>query len=103
MFLLILQALSTPVQWPTASPTGQLETDSPTATAVTSTTTSAAPSMCIGNTVDWVDIYGDGCDWYEGNDLPGCPIYGSFYEGDMGVANDNCCYCVGTDVSATTL
>jgi hypothetical protein len=78
--------------WPTSSPT-----------VSHAPTSSAEPSICIGNTVDWVDIAGDGCDWYEAVDLPGCPNFGSSYEGDMGVANDNCCYCAGTGVSVTAL
>jgi len=52
-------------------------------------------SPCTGNTPDWKDAAGDGCEWYEINDYPGCPINGKYYEGTMGVANDNCCYCIG--------
>jgi len=52
------------------------------------------PSTC--DTAGWVDFFGVGCDWYETNDSPGCPTYGDSYEGDMGVANDNCCFCAGT-------
>ena len=48
---------------------------------------------CTGNTPDWVDSYGDGCDWYENNDVPGCDSYGSDYDGGVGVAKENCCYC----------
>jgi hypothetical protein len=59
--------------------------------------------MCTGNTVGWVDEDGDGCDWYEANDLPGCPNEGHWYSGDMGVANDNCCYCAGGPVSVITV
>ena len=55
--------------------------------------------MCTGNTVGWVDMYGFGCDVYEEVDLPGCPYYGNAFDGDMGSANDNCCYCAGTGVS----
>ncbi len=66
-------------------------------------TTSAAPSMCTGNTVGWVNLFGDGCDLYEAYDLPGCPYYGSLWDGDMGVADDNCCYCAGTGVSVIAL
>lgn len=40
-----------------------------------------------------MDAGGDGCEWYEEFDAPGCPEYGSDYEGTMGVANDNCCHC----------
>jgi hypothetical protein len=53
------------------------------------------------DTPNWVDADGDGCDWYEENDLPGCPKNGSSYEGNMGTADDNCCYCFGT-ASPTT-
>ena len=59
----------------------------------------AAPSVCTGNTVGWVDVLGNGCDWYEINDLLGCPSYGHLYDGGMGVADDNCCFCAGTGVS----
>jgi hypothetical protein len=58
----------------------------------------------MGNTVGWVDIEGDGCDWYEANDLPGCPMWGSFPGMDMmGVADDNCCFCAGTGVSVIAI
>ena len=56
-------------------------------------------SPCTGNTPDWVDVDGYGCEWWEVNDSPGCPLHGDEYEGTMGVANDNCCYCAGTAVS----
>ena len=56
-------------------------------------------TQCAGNTIGWVDSKGDGCDWYEAMDLPGCPIFGRSYEGSMGVADDNCCFCAGTNVS----
>ncbi len=58
--------------------------------------------MCTGSTVGWVDIMGDGCDWYMAHELPGCPDYGNALEldGGMGVADDNCCFCAGSDVSA---
>ena len=59
---------------------------------------SAAPSVCTGNTAGWVDDFGDGCDWYESSDLVGCPYFGNSYDGGMGVANDNCCFCAGTGV-----
>jgi hypothetical protein len=48
--------------------------------------------MCSSNTPNWVDSFGDGCDWYEKNDYPGCPIYGH-ESGYMGSASENCCYC----------
>jgi hypothetical protein len=58
---------------------------------------SSKPSTC--NTAGWVDADGDGCDWYEENELPGCPLYGDCCDGGMGVANNNCCFCAGTGVS----
>ena len=57
---------------------------------------------CANDTVGWVDVAGDGCDWYEVNDLPGCPHHGNSHDGGSGVANDHCCFCAGTGVSATT-
>ena len=52
-----------------------------------------SPSACMGNTENWVDSYGDGCDWYELNDLPGCEATGTAFVGEMGAAIDHCCYC----------
>ena len=69
--------------WATYSPT---KSPSPTA--------SSRPSVCMGNTENWVDVDGDGCDWYEQNDLPGCEATSALYEGEMGSAIDNCCYCI---------
>ena len=69
-------------QYPTFEPT---KSPSPTATF--------SPSMCTGNTLNWVDMSGDGCDWYEEYDLPGCPYSGNSYDGGNGTAMDNCCYC----------
>jgi len=54
---------------------------------------------CINDDPEWTDAYGDGCDWYEDNDEPGCPIHGSDGVGlrdDLGVAKDNCCHCANT-------
>ena len=55
------------------------------------------PSLCEGSTPGWTDVWGDGCEWYEANDQPGCPKYGMNWEGDMGLA-DNCCFCNETAV-----
>ena len=49
---------------------------------------------CLEDTYNWTDFFGDTCEWYVINDMPGCELYGDDYEGDMGVANDNCCYCM---------
>ncbi len=47
----------------------------------------------MGNTPDWVDFAGDGCDWYELNDSRGCEVMGTLWTGEMGPAIENCCYC----------
>ena len=56
-------------------------------------------SQCAGSTPGWVDMFGDGCSWYETNDQPGCPNYGYNWVGSMGNAKDNCCFCSDTTVS----
>jgi hypothetical protein len=64
----------------------------PTAKPTAKPTTSPTTSECL-DTPNWVDKDGDGCDWYEENDYPGCPSYGNT-GGNMGIANENCCHCV---------
>jgi hypothetical protein len=71
------------VDYRTASPTTSI-----------SPTSSSSPTYCTGNTPDWVDGDGDGCDWYKENDLPGCEVHGA--EGpaeDGSTAKESCCYC----------
>jgi hypothetical protein len=60
-----------------------------------SPSSSSSPTLCTGNTPDWVDGEGYGCGSYEELDFPGCPKYGSdpYWIGDMGSASENCCYC----------
>eukprot|EP00956_Cyclotella_meneghiniana_P014863 scaffold22454_cov58-Cyclotella_meneghiniana.AAC.5 len=55
-----------------------------------------SPSICY-DTYNWTDSFGDGCDWYESNDDPGCPEYGDWSSANYTeeAANDNCCYCGG--------
>jgi hypothetical protein len=60
-----------------------------------SPTKSASPTELCFDTPNWKDAGGDGCDYYERYHLPGCPNGGSWYDGGMGVAKDNCCYCGG--------
>ena len=56
---------------------------------------SSAPTTCQ-DTPGWYDnIMGYDCSWYEVMDDPGCPKVGNDHGGDMGVPNDNCCYCGG--------
>jgi hypothetical protein len=55
--------------------------------------TSAYASEAWFDTLHWVDSYGNGCEWYEAYDSPGCPEYGM--DGtDAGTAKYNCCYCM---------
>ena len=61
--------------------------------AVTPYSIDDASDLGCSDTPEWVDSYGDGCEWYETNDSPGCPGYGSDYDGDMGLPKDNCCHC----------
>ncbi len=72
----------------------ELPTYSPTKSpSLNPTASTSLATTCTGNTENWVDLYGDGCDWYEQNDLPGCDEKGILYEGEMGNAMDNCCHC----------
>jgi hypothetical protein len=59
-----------------------------------SPSSSSSPTFCTGNTPDWVDGYGYGCDWFEENDEPGCEEYGeSCPAADGSTAKESCCYC----------
>jgi hypothetical protein len=80
-----------PTVSPTLHPTYSWLTYPPTKSP--SPTTSPRPSACTGNIENWVDSYGDGCDWYEQNELPGCEEISTLYQGEMGSATDHCCYC----------
>ena len=66
-----------------------------------------APSSsgtCV-DTEGWEDIVGDGCEFYQEIDTPGCPFSGNAvdYVGDMGPASENCCYCKDPTVSQIIL
>jgi hypothetical protein len=53
-----------------------------------------SPTLCTGNTPDWVDGFGTGCNWYEKIDVPGCEEYGEKWPAaDGSTAKDKCCYC----------
>jgi hypothetical protein len=76
----------------TASPTTSMSPSS-----------SSSPTFCTGNTPDWVDGYGDGCDWYEENDYPGCEMYGKDSPAiDGSTAKESCCYCFLSNNSMTS-
>ena len=58
--------------------------------------TSTSSSAGCADLLNWVDIYGSGCDSYEVDEEPGCPLYGNDYSDENGVtASDACCYCGG--------
>jgi hypothetical protein len=70
------------VDYRTASPTTSISPSS------------SSPTFCTGNTPDWVDAEGAGCDFYEAYDDPGCEEYGEVRPAiDGSTAKDNCCYC----------
>eukprot|EP00980_Cylindrotheca_fusiformis_P003493 scaffold781_cov132-Cylindrotheca_fusiformis.AAC.12 len=60
--------------------------------------TYVADPRCI-DFPSYIDSYGDGCDWYQYNDVPGCPRYGqatgATAEYRNSSARDACCYCGG--------
>ena len=69
-------------------------TPSPTISTSPTITLTPAPTVCTGSTPNFKDSVGDGCEWYEMFDAPGCPFAGHLFEGVIGVANDHCCYCM---------
>ena len=73
-------------------------TDAPTSSPPSPLPTTKHPTPANGcsDAPDWVDAAGNGCEFYEQNDDPGCPHFGNSNEGSMGVADDNCCWCWGT-------
>ena len=50
----------------------------------------SAPPACYDYN-GWLDSYGEGCDWYEASDDPGCPFYGDNANENNITANDACC------------
>ena len=71
-------------------------------------------ATCTGSTPGWVDVYGDGCGFYEANDDPGCPNMGDFagYDENTGewiigepgsLPKDNCCYCFDPQLTVSEL
>ena len=65
----------------------------PQPTTQTPTVSPQPTSSCI-DTPEWVDLLQDSCSWYEAHDAPGCPEHGHSFGGDMGTAQENCCYCM---------
>jgi hypothetical protein len=47
----------------------------------------------MGNTPDWVDFWGNRCNWYELNDWQCCEVMDTLWTGEVGPAIENCCYC----------
>lgn len=55
---------------------------------------STANGNCV-DTPEFLDKYGDGCEWYEKND-PGCEKWGdACCAGEFGSPNKECCFCGG--------
>lgn len=67
---------------------------SPIPSTISNDTFPLGTSPTCYDTPGWYDPDGWGCDWYVRNEDPGCPAYGSWYDGPMGVANDHCCHCM---------
>ena len=40
--------------------------------------------------------------WYESNEVEGCPEYGNNFDGGSGTANEACCWCGGGSGSVTS-
>ena len=84
-----------PISSPTNPPVvSSISTNPPISSPADPTVVSPSNDGIFIDTVVWNDIYGDGCDWYEANGYPGCPRYGSGDYGGIGVADDNCWWCV---------
>ena len=66
---------------------------------VQSPTVAPSSSEMCADTPGWRDTDGDGCEWYQEFDDPGCPLEGNNYAGEMGSAAKNCCYCKDPPVS----
>ena len=49
---------------------------------------------CNDSPAGWIDSYGDGCEWYEQYEQPGCPYWGHVTDPTNGVpATEACCHC----------
>ncbi|EJK44208.1 hypothetical protein THAOC_37277 [Thalassiosira oceanica] len=75
-------------------------TSAPTSTPTVSMTPTLTPELnepvlCQGSTPNFRDSHGDGCEWYEMADEPGCPHHGNHYEGAMGYMGSG--YCTSAD------
>jgi len=59
-------------------------------------------SASCQDTPGFYDTYGDGCEWYNDDNDPGCQIWGDICcAGGFGSPNEECCYCGGgTTVNA---
>jgi len=79
---------------PTPAPVGSPTISTPAPTPI-STPAPTPPSGDCTDISNWIDTYGDGCEWYEAYDSEGCPNYGTFWDGGMGAPNVGCCWCEG--------
>jgi len=93
---------TTPSVTPTDKPTHQYEpTVAPSVTSSDKPIHQYEPTVTLTATpacydyIGWVDMRGNGCDWYVENDAPDCPMYGGWYPKDGIFPNAACCYCDG--------
>ncbi len=68
-------------------------------TADPTTSPTPAPTVfddCNDSPAGWIDSYGDGCEWYEQYEQPGCPYWGHVTDPNgIYSANQVCCHCGG--------
>ena len=62
-------SMAPPTQFPTIAPV-----PNPTMRSVVQDSSSAKPTLCMGNNPNYQDTWGDGCEWYEMHESPGCPV-----------------------------
>ena len=63
-------------------------------------TAGTTPSLDCIDMINWKDVNGDGCEWYQYYDDEGCPDYGTLWDGGHGVPNEGCCWCGGGTTTA---
>jgi hypothetical protein len=87
-----------PTRSPTKSPSPSI---SPAPTKSPTSSPTGSPTVHCDDYPNWTDSYGDGCEWYETYDQPGCPSYGNYFDGGLGTPNEACCYCGGGNAGTT--
>ena len=79
---------------PSASPTLSAAPSISTEPSVPPSLSANPTELCL-DTPDWKDGLGQECDSYKETSEPGCFWNGALFIGDMGSANEHCCYCNG--------